>query len=136
MKRFRKVPFPGLLVMLLLATAACSEDATVEIKEMSPLEQHARDYGKAHDNDKKYVELTGNDLYAQQRYASFLFLTKDYQGTVDVLESLNTTTNLSLRLLGMAYLELGDPQKAQAYMMRYFAQIQAKEIISPNGGDD
>jgi tetratricopeptide (TPR) repeat protein len=136
MKRIRKAPFTGLLVLLLLATAACSEDATVEIKEMSPLEQHARDYEKAHDNDKKYVELTGNDLDAQQRYASFLFLTKDYQGTVDVLESLDTTTNLSLRLLGMAYLELGEPQKAREYMMRYFAQIQAKEIISPNGGDD
>lgn len=137
MKRFRKAPFTGLFVVLLLVTAACSKDDTVEIKEMIRLEQHAQasqllkaqDYENARDNYKKYVELTGNDLYAQQRYASFLFLTKDYQQTVKVLESLDTTTNLSLRLLGMAYLELGEPQKSRAYMMRYFAQMKEAYTI-------
>lgn len=98
-------------------------------KHMGELWLKAQDYEKARDNYKKYVELTGNDLYAQQRYASFLFLTRDYAQTVKVLESLDTTTNLGLRLLGMAYLELGEPQQSRAYMMRYFAQMKEAYTI-------
>lgn len=99
-------------------------------KQMGELWLRAKDYPKARDNYKKYVELTGEDLLAKQRYASFLFLTEDYQGTIDVLKDLDIQSNLKNRLLGMAYLELGEPAKAQEYMNQYFRSIKEEYTIS------
>lgn len=94
-------------------------------KHMGELWLKAQDFEKARDNYKKYVELTGNDFYAKQRYASFLFLTEEYQGALDVLESLDTTTNLGWRLKGMVYLELGDAAQSKKCMATYFSRMQA-----------
>ena len=99
-------------------------------KQMGELWLRAKDYPKARDNYRKYVELTGDDLLAKQRYASFLFLTEDYQGTIAVLKDLDIESNLKNRLLGMAYLEIGEPQKAQEYMNQYFLSIKEEYTIS------
>ncbi len=105
-------------------------DYSPAYKHMGELWLRAKDFGKARDNYKKYVELTGEDLLAKQRYASFLFLTEDYQGTIDVLKDLDIESNLKYRLLGMAHLELGDAAKAQEYMNLYFEKMEGKYTIA------
>lgn len=98
-------------------------------KHMGELWLKAQDFEKARDNYKKYVELTGNDFYAKQRYASFLFLTEDYQESLEVLESLDSTTNLGWRLKGMVYLELGDAAQSKKCMATYFSRMQVAYTI-------
>lgn len=88
-----------------------------------------KDIEKARANYQKYVELTDNDFFARQRYASFLFMAEDYQGVLDVLEGLDTTTILGWRLKGMAYLEMGNAEQAQACMSTYLAGMEAQGFV-------
>lgn len=80
---------------------------------------------------EKYVALQKKDYRAQVRYASFLYLTKEYTKAIDVLESTrkDTTTNVMLRLLGYCHQELGKAQKGLDYMGEYFKSINPAYTI-------
>ncbi len=73
--------------------------------------------------------MTEGDLRAELRYASFLYLSKEYQAAIDQLQALDTTTNVKLRLLGLANYELGNLDKAQAAMDEYFNNVKKEEYI-------
>jgi tetratricopeptide (TPR) repeat protein len=88
-----------------------------------------KDFQKARDDMQKYVSLTEGDLRAELRYASFLYLSKEYQAAIDQLQALDTTTNVKLRLLGLANYELGNLDKAQAAMDEYFNNVKKEEYI-------
>jgi len=100
-------------------------------KYMGELWFKARRYDQARDNYQKYVELTQNDLRAKLRYADFLFLSENYEDAIKVLSEAekDTTTSLMLRLLGMSWYKLGDLDKAQSYMDRYFQRIDPQYTI-------
>lgn len=80
---------------------------------------------------EKYVALQKKDYRAQVRYASFLYLTKEYTKAIDVLEATrkDTTTNVMLRLLGYCHHELGKPTKGLEYMGEYFKSIKPEYIL-------
>src|SRR5690606_14651084 len=67
------------------------------------------------------------------KYASFLFLTKDYEGTLresqEVLKSdpNNKTMN---RLMAYSYLELGKPEEALQAMENYLTKVDQNNLIS------
>jgi tetratricopeptide (TPR) repeat protein len=88
-----------------------------------------KSFDKARDDMQKYVSLTEGDLRAELRYASFLFLTQDYQAAIDQLKSIDTTTNVKRRLLGLSYYELDQLDQAQGAMDDYFKNVKKEEYI-------
>ncbi len=88
-----------------------------------------KQYGKARDDMQKYVNLTQGDLRAELRYASFLFLTEDYEQAIERLDAIDTTTQLKRRLLGIANYELGNMEEAKQHMDEYFQNTKKDEYI-------
>jgi len=76
----------------------------------------------------KYLELN-NSCRVQQRYASFIFLTKDYKKAIDELERAkmcNPENAIIHRLLGYGYYESSDFVKGRQYMDQFFVMAEAK----------
>lgn len=80
---------------------------------------------------EKYVALQKKDYRAQVRYASFLYLTKEYTKAIDMLEATrkDTTTNVMLRLLGYCHQDIGKPTKGLEYMAEYFKSIKPEYVL-------
>ncbi|MDX2247057.1 MAG: tetratricopeptide repeat protein [Bacteroidia bacterium] len=91
----------------------------------------AKRYQAARDDLKKYVSMTDNDLRARIRYASFLFLSENYQEAITELENISTdtVTNVMLRLKGMSYNKMGDQAKAKGAMDEYFSKVKKEDYI-------
>lgn len=90
-------------------------------------------YAKARNDMKKYVDLAQSDLKARIRYASFLFLTEDYEEMlteIEAIEKEGESTRVMQRLRGMAYNELGQGDKALKAMDTYFERSEEKYTIS------
>ncbi|MEL6649480.1 MAG: hypothetical protein AAFQ87_01620 [Bacteroidota bacterium] len=90
-------------------------------------------YARARNDMKKYVDLAQSDLKARIRYASFLFLTEDYEemlAEIDAIEKEGESTRVMQRLRGMAYNELGQQDKAIKAMDTYFERSEEKYTIA------
>jgi len=83
-------------------------------------------YAQGREDYEKYLQLTKNDLNAELNYGKFLFLSGNYQEAIDQFYSLDTVTGVKLRLLGMSHQKLGQLDKAQEYMEKYF-ELKAPE---------
>ncbi len=86
-------------------------------REKAELWHKAGKDDKAIENYKKYLELN-NSLAARDRYASFLFLNKQYKEAVSEIEAIQQKDKSSpylYRILGYAYCELGDKADKDAY---------------------
>jgi len=76
----------------------------------------------------KYLELN-NSCRVQQRYASFFYLTKNYERAITEVTSAmlcNPDNHTLNRVLGYSYLELKNYQEAKNYMEKYFARQELK----------
>lgn len=86
-------------------------------REKAELMYKAGRYQQAIDNYKKYLELN-NSIAARDRYASFLYLNKQYKEAVTEIENIQTQDNSSpylYRILGYAYYEMGDKENKEAF---------------------
>lgn len=78
--------------------------------EMAYLNNLAKNYTKARTNYEKYLSIVGDDIYARVKYAGFLFLTKDYQKSIDeisLIHQKDSSRPYLFRLLGYSHFELG-----------------------------
>ncbi len=85
----------------------------------------------------KYLELN-NNCRVQQRYASFVFETKDYKKAVTELEKAtpcNAENPFMYRLLGYSYFETGDFAKGLQNINKFFDMAQAKNYPKLIGSD-
>lgn len=91
----------------------------------------AKEYQRARDDLQKYVQLTDSDLGARIRYASFLFLSENYQEAIDEIASIeqDTLTNVMLRLKSMSLNKLGNSELAKQTMDTYFDRVKKEEYI-------
>lgn len=106
-------------------------------REKAELLYRAGRFEKAIESYEKYLGLN-NSCRVQQRYSSFIFLTKDYNRAVSEIEkalSCNPSNVIMYRLLGYGYYELGDFQKGLEYMNQYFALAEAKDKAIITGTD-
>jgi tetratricopeptide (TPR) repeat protein len=106
-------------------------------REKAELLYKAGDYGKAIEAYAKYLELN-NNCRVQQRYASFVFLTKDYKRAVTELEKAlpcNADNPFMYRLLGYSYYETGDFAKGTENLDKFFAMAKEKGKPSIIGSD-
>lgn len=92
-------------------------------REQGELYYMAKQYEKAKTKYKRYLDLAGNNFSAKQRYASFLFLNKEYKESISLfneLQKLDTTKNFVNRLLAYAMFETGDYPNGTIYINRFF----------------
>ena len=102
-------------------------------REMGELYYKAKKYDKAINNYKKYVEKTGENAETLYRYGSFLFMSNDYKGSVQVLNkviSFPDFSNVAYRLLGYSYYEIGDYTQGLRSMDELFVKLDSKKIIA------
>lgn len=100
-------------------------------KELGELYYMSRKYEEAKNNYQKYVRLTGNDVAARARYASFLYLTDDFEAALAEIETVlkDTTTLVMLRIKGYSLYKTGKHEDARVVLDAYFKQIPEKYSI-------
>jgi len=101
-------------------------------REIGELYYKAKKYDKAIASYKKYVEKTGDNPETLYRYGSFLFLSNDYKGSIEVLNKVISAPDFSYvayRLLGYSYYETGNYSKGLENMEQLFAKLDNKKII-------
>jgi tetratricopeptide (TPR) repeat protein len=102
-------------------------------RDLGELYYFAGKYDLALENYKKYVTLAENTPATRAVYASFLFLTKDYAGTIKEAQEVlkadpkNTVMN---RLLAYSFFETNENDKALAAMQEYFKITPSDKIIT------
>lgn len=92
-------------------------------REQGELYYMAKQYDKAKTKYKKYLDLAGNNFSAKQRYASFLFLNKEYKESISLFNELqkqDTSKNFVNRLLAYSMYETGDYSSGVNYINRFF----------------
>jgi tetratricopeptide (TPR) repeat protein len=105
-------------------------------REKAELLYNAGRYPAAIEAYAKYLELN-NNCRVQQRYASFIFLTKDYKRAIEEVEKAlpcNPENSIMYRVLGYAYFETGDFQKGLTNINKFFELATARN--KPISGTD
>lgn len=106
-------------------------------REKAELLYKAGRYPSAIEAYEKFLELN-NNCRVQQRYASFVFLTKDYSRATAELEKAlpcDTENAFMYRLLGYSYFEVGNYTKGTEYLDKFFAMAEAKGKPTIVGSD-
>ncbi|MBC5775944.1 tetratricopeptide repeat protein [Pontibacter sp. KCTC 32443] len=102
-------------------------------RDLGELYYFAGQYDKALSTFKKYVDMAEKTPETRAKYASFLFLTKNYDETLkEVQEVLKTDPNNTVmnRLQAYSYLELGQPDKALQAMESYLQKVDKSKLIA------
>ncbi|MER2998068.1 tetratricopeptide repeat protein [Pontibacter populi] len=102
-------------------------------RDLGELYYFAGQYDKALSTFKKYVDMAEDSPETKAKYASFLFLTKNYDQTLkEVQEVLKTDPNNTVmnRLQAYSYLELGQPEKALQAMEGYIQKVGKDKLIA------
>jgi tetratricopeptide (TPR) repeat protein len=101
-------------------------------RELGEMYYFVGKYDQSLENYRKYVSMSENTPGTRAKYASFLFLTKDYAGTQKEAQEVlakdpkNVVMN---RLLAYSLFETGKTAEAQAAMENYFKNAKQEEII-------
>lgn len=101
-------------------------------RELGEFDYYAKKYADAAAMYKKYIDLSGTSVEKESRYASFLFLSKDYPKTISIIESIiqkDSSNAILSRLIGYSYFEQGKYQDAANYMQKFFTKVDTSKII-------
>ncbi len=102
--------------------------------QMAEIYSLSKRYEKAKENYVKYLSMVNNDLYARVRYASFLYLSKDFAKCIDEINAIQAVDNKRFflyRLLGCSYYEIADYPNALKNLDIFFEkQKDPKKIIA------
>ena len=113
---------------------AIAPDYAPAYRELGELFAKAQRYEDAKKNYAKYLELSKNNLSAKIRYASFLFLTKNYKESLEQINSIwqkDTSKVVLYRLAAYSSFETKDQVNGLKYMNSFFAkQLENKFIPS------
>jgi len=101
--------------------------------ELAELYAKLKDYAKATEYYKKYIDISGSTHEKLKRYASMLYINKDYEKAIKILEGLNNSDQdiaSSLRILAYSYLRLDDAEKSKSYFQKLFELKSADYLPS------
>lgn len=102
-------------------------------RELGEMYYFVGKYDQSLENYKKYISMSENTPATRAKYASFLFLTKDYASTQSEAQAVlakdpnNVVMN---RLLAYSLYETGKNEEALAAMEQYFKNAKQDEIIA------
>lgn len=72
-------------------------------REMAELYFYTGQFDKAKETYQRYLDLADKDDYTQFRYAQYLFLTKDYSGSLKILDELRSRLDVPIMYRLSAY---------------------------------
>lgn len=101
-------------------------------RELGELHFQAKQYDKAKEAYKKYMSMADKNVASLTRYASFLFLGKDYPATIETINEIikmDSSNAILSRLIGYSYYEQEEYQKGMEFMERFFAKVDPQKII-------
>lgn len=90
-------------------------------------------YKKAIEAYDKYLAIADKDADSDFRYASFIFLNKDYEKALSILEPLvnkQKDNAVLYRLIGYSHYELGNYDEGLANMEKFFSKAKEAKILS------
>ena len=102
-------------------------------REQAELYYQSKQYTKARDSYKKYMSLADATIDNQSRYASFLFLAKDYENTISMINNVieKDSSNFILsRLIAYSYYEEGKYKEGLDNIDKFFKQIDSKKTLA------
>ncbi|MEI8201750.1 MAG: tetratricopeptide repeat protein [Bacteroidota bacterium] len=102
-------------------------------RELAEIYSMAGQFENAKKNYSKFIELSSQNTYAKVRYASFMFLTKDYLGTIQLINEIlqkDQSFNVLNRLLGYSYFETKDYNKGLVAIEKFFSNAKTNKIIA------
>jgi len=101
-------------------------------RELGELYYKAGKYELAKNHYEKYVGLTKNDLTARARYATFLYLTDDFEEALREINSVlkDTSTYVLLRIKGYSLYKTNQYELAKTTLDEYFSRVNPKYILS------
>lgn len=86
-------------------------------------------FQKASDDYEEYIKLEKNNKRAQLRFASFLYISGNYEACLKKLEEVDSVTVVSQRLRGYCAMEMGDLVKAKKEMENYFEMAPVEKVL-------
>lgn len=101
-------------------------------RELGEVYARAQRYQEAKTNYEKYLELSKGNLSARVRYASFLYLTKEYNASLNEIRQIwtqDTTKNLLNRLAAYSSYELKEYDNGLIYIEKFFQRQPQGKII-------
>jgi tetratricopeptide (TPR) repeat protein len=90
-------------------------------------------YDQSLENYKKYISMSEDSPETRSKYASFLFLTKDYPGTIKEAQAVlanNPNHPVMNRLLAFSLYETDQNDQALAAMEKYFQNAPPDQVIA------
>lgn len=102
-------------------------------RDLAELYYQAKKYNEAVATFKKYLESAEVNVNNLTRYASFLFLAKDYPSTITVInqiKQLDATNPILYRLIGYSYFEQGKYQEGLEAMKNFFTHVDSSKLIA------
>jgi len=82
---------------------------------------------------RKYLELSKNNCDARFRYASFLYLSKDYAGAIQEISQMRNTCDANnprlLRVTAYSLYEIKDTAKSMTAIMKLFEKVSEGNLI-------
>jgi tetratricopeptide (TPR) repeat protein len=100
--------------------------------ELSELYATLKDYSKAAENYSKYIETSEITPEKRKRFASILYLNKEYNKTINILKDLITTEKDitgSIRILAYSYYKLDDVENSMTYFQKLLA-VDSVDFLS------
>lgn len=100
-------------------------------REMAELYFYTGQYDKAKEAYQKYLDLADKDDYTQFRYAQYLFLTKDYKGSLAILDQLRSRIDIPVmyRLSAYSNYESGNYEKGLQQIKTFFSKADEARLL-------
>lgn len=120
-------------ITLLNEAIAGDSDYAPAYNELAELYAKLKDYAKATEYYAKYIDISGSTPEKLKRYASMLYINKDYEKAIKILEGINNSDQdiaSSLRILAYSYLRLDDAEKSKSYFQKLFELKSADYLPS------
>jgi tetratricopeptide (TPR) repeat protein len=129
---------------------AISSDSTYSpaYRELAEVYANIKDYSKASEYYLKYINKSEATNEKLKRYASILYLNKDYRKAIDILENLlhkDPDNASSIRVLAYSYFKLDEIENSKSYFQKLFSLSDVKylptdyenyaELLSKTGND-
>ncbi|MGB3074545.1 MAG: tetratricopeptide repeat protein, partial [Chitinophagales bacterium] len=100
-------------------------------REMAELYFYTGQFDKAKEDYAKYLDLADKNDYTQFRYAQYLFLTKDYQGSLAILDALRSRIDIPVmyRLSAYSNYESGNYDKGLEQIRTFFVKADTAKVL-------
>lgn len=101
-------------------------------RDLGELYYKSGQYKKAKDTYQKYISLSDKNISTYTRYASFLFLSKDYDEAITAINEvlqMDSSSVVMKRLLGYSYYEKQKFPEGLSYMTKFFGQVKPERVL-------